>query len=134
MNSFVIFVILLLFYSLRVFHTNLCWWFLTDAWVIASLFWYPGLIGVSKLILMVLWSGWSRFFLFSRPSGAVPWFPITIGISDTLTFQNFFSCLVMPIDVLTQSSCRTQTKDLCLIGDFAVPFRLKFMGKISPQI
>ena len=88
----------LLLYSLPVFLTRDSWWFLTGIWVKASLLWSPGLYLVFWLILTMLLSRWSRFFL---------WLPIltvifpslfpsaltTIGTTVTFIFHNFFSSL-----------------------------------------
>ena len=84
-HHIIIIIIILLFAS---FHASDSWWYFTEIWVTASLLEYPGLYSVFKLILIMQWSGWSRFFLwFSISQVFFPRFrrpfqehPIIIGI------------------------------------------------------
>ena len=54
--------LLLLFYSMRDFHTSGSWWSFTGVLVTASLK-SPGLFSAFWPILKMLWFGWSRFVL-----------------------------------------------------------------------
>ena len=54
---------ILSFHTLRVFHTSFCWWSFMGVWITESLFNSPWLLWVFILILMLLCSGSSRFFL-----------------------------------------------------------------------
>ena len=78
--SFIIIIIIIIIYSLRVFHNSVSWWsfceiFHTSFWVWErerererSLFRAPGLFTVFWLILAMFLSGWSRFFHWFLPS------------------------------------------------------------------
>ena len=70
-------------------------------WVTASFLISPGFFSVFSPILKILWSGWSRFFLwFSNPPASfsnllktVPSAPTTNGITVTFIFHRYFSSL-----------------------------------------
>ena len=74
-----IYIILLSFYTLRIFHTGCSWWSLTGVCVTASLLRSLWLFWLFKPILTMLWSGWSRFFL---------WFPIPLIFFPILWERN----------------------------------------------
>ena len=54
-------IIMIFFYSMRVFHTSV----ITRGWVTASLFRSPGHFPVFKPILTMHWSRWPRSFIWS---------------------------------------------------------------------
>ena len=66
-----LFAIIIFFTHSRVFHTSVCWWFLTGVWVTASLLKSLGLFIVFRPILIILLFGWSPPILLF-PSPPVP--------------------------------------------------------------
>ena len=94
--------LLLLFYSLRVFHTSVSWVSFTGVWVTTKyLQVFRILLSIRADLNNTWWSGWSRFVLrflslpFHFPSlWIVPSVPVTNGITVTLIFlslQNFLA-------------------------------------------
>ena len=84
----------LLFYSLWIFYISTYWRFFTGIWVTASLFSSPELFKVFLLILTVLWSGWSWFFLWS-------WVPPVTFPGPRGSFQVHILQLVSPTPCFT---------------------------------
>ena len=88
-------LLLLLLYSLRVFHNSISWWSFTGVWVTTSLlrslelfsvFWFQQCFGLYSLSS-------STDFQFLQSFGIIPSGPITIGITITFMFHSFFSSL-----------------------------------------
>ena len=111
------------FIHLRVFHTNVNWWFSIGFWVTASLlnflelflvFWPISVWMVSTHPLI------SRFSSpFIIPFVTLPSAPITIGITVTFMFHSFVSSLARPkyyfsFRFLSVSSCGQPERQLLL--------------------
>ena len=90
-------LLLLLLFSLRVFHVSFNWWSFTGVWVTASFLKSPELFSVFNNA--VVWMVSTRpptsksASPFSNPLVTVPNAPITIGIIVTCMFHSFFSYL-----------------------------------------
>ena len=91
--------IIIIIYSLRVFHISFSRWFLTEVWVTASLLKSPGLSILAVLSNAIIWivstrPPTSKFSMpFNNPLVIVPKAPITIGTIVTFMSHSLFNFL-----------------------------------------
>ena len=90
------------YHSLRFFHTYIRWWSFTGVWERVSQIKSAGPFSVFLSILTVLWSRWSRFFLwisvyvasFQRPWRAFQEFQLQlVSLSPSCSSVSFFCSL-----------------------------------------